>query len=292
MLTNLNLIQLRATILSIQETKRINTFSHVDELKSTNKIEKGRKILMGKLDNRVALVYGGTSGLGEASAKLFAKEGAKVVIAGRSKERGDEIVAEIKQDGGEAVFVKVDLMDVSQIEKSVNDTINAFGTIDILYNGAGILDKYENVIDTKEETFDQIIALNVKAPFIATQEVMPYFLKKGKGVVINLGSQATRFAGVGGTSYVTSKHAIEGFTKQLAYDFGPKGVKANLLAPGFINSPMTEGIEEKRLKDIPDQRAGEADEVAKLALFLASDDSNYMNGATVLMDGGWTVGRK
>jgi len=246
---------------------------------------------LGKLDNRVALMYGGTSGLGEAAAYLYAKEGAKVAIAGRSEERGNEIVDKIIDDGGEAIFVKVDLMDTDQIKNSVQETLDAFETIDILYNGAGILDDYENIINTDEDTFDQVLALNVKALFTATKEVMPLFVEKGKGVVINLGSQGSKFAGVGGTSYVTSKHALVGFTKQLAYDFGPKGIKANLLAPGYIDTPMTEDVEEKRLADIPDQRAGKAEEVAKLALFLASDDSNYINGEAIYMDGGWTVGR-
>lgn len=246
---------------------------------------------MGKLDNRVALIYGGTSGLGEATAKLYAKEGAKVAIAGRSEKRGNEIVEAIKADGGEAVFVEVDLMDAEQIKRSVQDTVDAFGTIDILYNGAGILDEYVGIIETEVEEFDNIVALNIKAPFIATKEVMPIFVEKGKGVVINLGSQGSKNAGVGGTSYVTSKHAMVGFNKQLAYDYGSKGVKALLLAPGFINTPMTEDVEDERLNDIPDGRAGEADEIASLALFLASDDSDYMNGTEVYMDGGWSVGR-
>lgn len=247
--------------------------------------------MMGKLQDRVALIYGGTSGLGEATAKLYAKEGAKVAIAGRSVERGNEIVDAIKHEGGEAIFVEVDLMETDQIKQSVQDTVDAFGTIDILYNGAGILDEYVGIIETDEEEFDQIVQLNIKAPFIATKEVMPIFVEKGKGVVINLGSQGSKFAGVGGTSYVTSKHALVGFNKQLAYDYGDKGIKALLLAPGFIDTPMTDDVEEERLNDIPDRRAGKPEEVAKLALFLASDDSNYMNGTEVYMDGGWTVGR-
>ena len=246
---------------------------------------------MGKLQDRVALIYGGTSGLGEATAKLYAKEGAKVAIAGRSVERGNEIIDAIKHEGGEAIFVKVDLMETDQIKQSVQDTVDAFGTIDILYNGAGILDEYVGIIETDEEEFDQIVQLNIKAPFIATKEVMPIFVEKGKGVVINLGSQGSKFAGVGGTSYVTSKHALVGFNKQLAYDYGDKGIKALLLAPGFIDTPMTDDVKEERLNDIPDRRAGKPEEVAKLALFLASDDSNYMNGTEVYMDGGWTVGR-
>lgn len=247
--------------------------------------------MMGKLQDRVALIYGGTSGLGEATAKLYAKEGAKVAIAGRSVERGNEIVDAIKHEGGEAIFVEVDLMETDQIKQSVQDTVDAFGTIDILYNGAGILDEYVGIIETDEEEFDQVVQLNIKAPFIVTKEVMPIFVEKGKGVVINLGSQGSKFAGVGGTSYVTSKHALVGFNKQLAYDYGDKGIKALLLAPGFIDTPMTDDVKEERLNDIPDRRAGKPEEVAKLALFLASDDSNYMNGTEVYMDGGWTVGR-
>ena len=247
--------------------------------------------MMGKLQDRVALIYGGTSGLGEATAKLYAKEGAKVAIAGRSVERGNEIVDAIKHEGGEAIFVEVDLMETDQIKQSIQDTVDAFDTIDILYNGAGILDEYVGIIETDEEEFDQIVQLNIKAPFIATKEVMPIFVEKGKGVVINLGSQGSKFAGVGGTSYVTSKHALVGFNKQLAYDYGDKGIKALLLAPGFIDTPMTDDVKEERLNDIPDRRAGKPEEVAKLALFLASDDSNYMNGTEVYMDGGWTVGR-
>lgn len=246
---------------------------------------------MKKLDQRVALIYGGTSGLGAASAKLFAKEGAKVAVAGRSEERGQEIVDEITQDGGEAVFVQVDLMQEDQIKASVQETVDTFGTIDILYNGAGILDEYENIINTELDTFDQLLTVNLKAPFLATKEVMPIFVEKGKGVVINIGSQGSKFAGVGGTSYVTTKHALVGFNKQLAYDFGPKGVKSLLLAPGYIDTSMTEGLDEPRLQDIPDQRPGKAEEIAQLALFIASDDSNYMNGTEVYMDGGWTIGR-
>lgn len=246
---------------------------------------------MGKLDNQVALIYGGTSGLGEATARLYAVEGAKVAVAGRSVERGNKIVDEIKENGGEAVFVEVDLMDRAQIKHSVQNTLDAFGTIDILYNGAGILDKYEDIINTAEDTFDSVIEINLKAIFTATKEVMPIFIEKEKGVVINLGSQGSKFAGVGGISYVTSKHALVGFTKQLAYDYGSKGIKANLLAPGYIDTPMTVNVEEKRLQDIPDQRAGKPEEVANLALFLASEDSNYINGTEIYMDGGWTVGR-
>lgn len=244
-----------------------------------------------RLKDKVALIIGGTSGIGEATAKAFAEEGAKVVVSGRKEEEGDRIVKDITDNGGLAIFAKVDTTNFEEVTKGVQKTVDEFGTLDILYNGAGILDSYQTALDIEEEDYDQLMAVNVKGPYLAAKAVLPIFLEKGKGTIINVGSQATHVAGPGGSAYVTSKHALEGFTKQLAYDFGAKGVKANLIAPGFVETPMTEGIEEERLKDIPAQRAGKPEEVASLAVFLASEESNYMHGTSVTMDGGWVVGR-
>ncbi|WP_172373020.1 SDR family NAD(P)-dependent oxidoreductase [Sporosarcina jiandibaonis] len=246
---------------------------------------------MGKLDNKVALIVGGTSGLGEATAKMFSKEGAKVVVVGTNEDKGQRIVSGIEQNNGEAIFVKVDITNSASIENGVNQAVEEYGTIDILYNGAGIHDAYANVLETAEDQFDKLMAINVKGPYLTTKAVMPIFLEKGKGTIINIGSQSTFVAGAGGNTYVTSKHAINGFTKQLAYDFGNKGVKTNLIAPGFIETPMTEGIQDERLKDIPAGRAGKPEEIASVAVFLASDESDYMQGAEIKVDGGWTVGR-
>lgn len=244
-----------------------------------------------RLKDKVALIIGGTSGIGEATAKAFAEEGAKVLVGGRNKEEGDRIVDAITENGGEAIFVKVDTTQFSEVKEAVDKAKNEFGTLDILYNGAGIHDSYQTALDMEEEDYDQLMAVNVKGPYLAVKAALPVFLEKGKGTIINVGSQATHVAGPGGSAYVTSKHALEGFTKQLAFDFGSKGIKANLLAPGFVETPMTEGIEEERLKDIPAQRAGKPKEIAALAVFLASSDSDYMHGTSVVMDGGWAVGR-
>ncbi|AXF56435.1 SDR family NAD(P)-dependent oxidoreductase [Salicibibacter kimchii] len=246
---------------------------------------------MGKLDDKVGVIVGGTSGLGEATAKMFAKEGAKVIVVGLEEDQGQRIVNDIEQNNGEAIFVKIDITNRTSIEDGVNKAVEEYGTIDVLYNGAGIHDAYENVVETDEETFDKLMDVNVKGPYLATKAVMPIFLEKGKGNIINVGSQSTFIAGAGGNTYVTSKHAINGFTKQLAFDFGNKGIKANLIAPGFIETPMTEGIQEERLYDIPAGRAGKPEEIAAVAVFLASDESDYMHGAEIKVDGGWTVGR-
>lgn len=244
-----------------------------------------------KLKDKVAVLFGGTSGIGEATAKAYANEGAKVVISGRKQEDGNRIVDAIKEKDQEAVFVKADLTKSDEIKHVVDEAIKQFGKIDILYNGAGIHDSYKTAVELEEDDYDMLMAVNVKGPYLATKAALPHFLEQGSGTILNIGSQATHVAGPGGSAYVTSKHALEGFTKQLAYDFGQKGINANLIAPGFIETPMTEGIEDERLKDIPAQRAGKPEEIAALAVFLASDDAKYMHGTTVTMDGGWVVGR-
>ena len=245
-----------------------------------------------KLQDRVAIIFGGTSGLGEATAKAFANEGAKVVVTGRDEEDGNRIVKDIKDSNQDAIFVKADVTEKSDIQAVVDKALTTYGQIDILYNGAGIHDSYDNAVELEEDFYDKLMAINVKAPYLASKIVIPHFIKQGGGTIINVGSQATQMAGPGGSAYVTSKHAILGFSKQLAFDFGSQGIKVNTLSPGFIKTPMTEGIEDERLERIPAKRAGKPEEIAALAVFLASDDSNYMQGANVLMDGGWVLGRK
>ena len=245
-----------------------------------------------KLQDRVAIIFGGTSGLGEATAKAFANEGAKIVVTGRDEEDGNRIVKDIKDSNQDAIFVKADVTEKSDIQAVVDKALTTYGQIDILYNGAGIHDAYDNAVELEEDFYDKLMAINVKAPYLASKMVIPHFIKQGGGAIINVGSQATQMAGPGGSAYVTSKHAILGFSKQLAFDFGSQGIKVNTLSPGFIKTPMTEGIEDERLERIPAKRAGKPEEIAALAVFLASDDSNYMQGANVLMDGGWVLGRK
>lgn len=245
-----------------------------------------------KLQDRVAIIFGGTSGLGEATAKAYADEGAKVVVTGRDDKDGNRIVKDITNKGQEAIFVKADVSKGAEIQAVVDKALETYGQIDILYNGAGIHDAYDDAVELDEDLYDKLMAINVKAPYLASKAVIPHFVKQGRGAIINVGSQATQMAGPGGSAYVTSKHAVLGFTKQLAFDFGSKGVKVNILSPGFIETPMTEGIEDERLKRIPAERAGKPEEIAALAVFLASDDSNYMHGANVFMDGGWVLGRK
>ncbi|MDY5060720.1 SDR family NAD(P)-dependent oxidoreductase [Staphylococcus simulans] len=246
---------------------------------------------MGKLDNKVAIITGGSSGLGEAVAKRFAAEGAKVVIVNRHKEKGEKVLKAIEDNGGTGLALGVDVTSKNSVEEAVKTIKDQFGTIDILYNGAGVHDGYKDALETDEDTFDLLMGVNVKGAYLFTHAVLPTFLDNNSGVIINVGSQGSSMAGVGGSTYVTTKHAIAGFTKQLAYDFGHKGIRANLLSPGFIETPMTEGVDEQRTKEIPAQRAGKPEDLAAAAVFLASDEAAYVQGAELNVDGGWTVGR-
>lgn len=244
-----------------------------------------------ELTDRVAIITGGTSGIGEAIAKMYAQQGAKVVVSGRNEEEGQRIVKEIEEKGGTALFSQTDVSSYEEVKGCVQQTLDTFGTIDILVNSAGIHDEYKTVLEMSEDEYDKLMDVNLKGAFLMTKEALPVMLEKGKGNILNVGSQGTFVAGPGGAAYVMSKHAIDGLTKQLAYDFGQKGIKANTIAPGFIETPMTEGIEDERLKDIPAGRAGKAEEIAALAVFLASDAADYIQGAAIKADGGWTVGR-
>ncbi len=147
-------------------------------------------------------------------------------------------VKDMTDKGQEALFVHADVTKKAEIEAVVDKALEAYGQIDILYNGAGIHDAYDNAVELEEDLYDKLMAINVKAPYLASKAVIPHFIKQGRGVIINVGSQATQMAGPGGSAYVTSKHAVLGFTKQLAFDFGSQGIKVNILSPGFIETPI------------------------------------------------------
>jgi len=246
---------------------------------------------MDRLKNKVAFVIGGTSGIGAEVAKAYGDEGAKVVVGGRNIERGTEVANDVADHGGEAIFVQIDITKPESIKSAIETIQREYNTIDVLYNGAGIHDGYSNILETDIETYDKIMDINLKGIFMVTKEVLPIMLEKGKGKVINVGSQGTEVAGPGGITYVTTKHALEGMTKQLSYNFGSQGINVNVLAPGFVETPMVEGVEDERLENIPAGRGAKVEEIAPLAVYLASDESDYMHGSTLVIDGGWNIGR-
>lgn len=251
---------------------------------------------MGKLDSKVAFITGAGSGMGRAQSLLFAKEGAKVVAADINFEGVQKVVEEIKNNGGDALPVKVNVADGESIGKAVQESIEKYGQIDILSNTAGILDDYAPTLETSEELWDRIMNINLKGTYRVTNAVLPQMLERGNGTVINIASIAAFVAGGGGAAYTAAKHGIAGYTKQLSFDYGPKGIKANAIAPGAVETGMTKDIfaEGKAevmdsVNSVPAGRYGMPEEIATTALFLASEDSSFVHGTVIPVDGGWLV---
>lgn len=251
---------------------------------------------MAKLDNKVAFITGAGSGMGKAQASLFAKEGAKVIAADINLDGVKKVVEQIKAEGGDALAVEIDVSNKSSVEAAVNIGLQQYGRIDILSNTAGILDGYAPTLETSEDLWNRTININLKGVYYVTNAVLPQMIENGQGTVINIASIAAFVAGGGGAAYTASKHAIAGYTKQLSFDYGKKGIRANAIAPGAIETGMTKQIFEEgsaevmeAVNSVPAGRYGQAEEIASVALFLASEDSSFMHGAIVPVDGGWLI---
>ncbi len=244
---------------------------------------------MTRLQDKVCIITGSASGMGEAEAKAFAQNGAKLIIADQNLEQANKVAQEICATGQEAFAFQVDVTKPKQLEDLVNYSIEKFGKIDVIVNNAGIFDKYVNSLDTSEELWDLIFDINVKSIFRLCNLVLPHMITQGSGVIINIGSIAGLVAKMGGASYTASKHAVLGYTKHLAAEYGKFGIKINAICPGTIRTPMTAKMLETRPTDkIPLDRFGEVSEVAELAVFLASNEAKFMSGACIAIDGGYT----
>lgn len=248
-----------------------------------------------KLKDKVAIITGSGAGIGKAIALEFAREGAKTVInVSRNIDAGSEVVKEIENIGGEAILVKADVTKTADIKKLVEETIKRFGKVDVLVNNAGISQIPTPVEDMSEDEWNKIIGLNLTAPFLMSKYTIPEILKSGGGSIINLGSIASFEAG-SGAGYVASKHGIIGLTKEIAVEYGGKGINCNAICPGAIESNMTIGMFDEGspaaplLQKTPAKRLGKASEIGKLAVFLASEDGKFIHGSSYVIDGGWTL---
>ena len=249
-----------------------------------------------KLKDKVAIVTGAGNGIGREIAREYAREGAKVVVSDFVKETGEETVALIIKNGGTAVFIQADASKESDVENLINRTVSDFGKIDILVNNAGIGGTLSSMNEITVEEWDQVMAVNLKGPFIASKKALPFMIKNGKGNIINVASMASFAAGRGGLAYTAAKHGLLGFTRQLAFMHGAQGIRTNAICPGPIETAMIKRVLEMpqhplnmKIKASPAGRAGKSEEVAKLALFLASDDSEFIHGAAYQIDGGYTI---
>jgi NAD(P)-dependent dehydrogenase (short-subunit alcohol dehydrogenase family) len=253
--------------------------------------------IMGRFTDKVVLITGGSQGLGHATAILFAKEGAKVVIADISD--AAHTLSAIKAVGGEAIFVKADVANTYEVQAMIQKAVDAYGKLDVLYNNAAISGKACPLADMPEEDFDRTMAVNVKGVFLGMKYGIRQMLKQGGGVIVNCASTSSFVADdLKDADYIASKGAVMMLTKTGAVEYATRNIRINAVCPGAMRTPMAEAVAKKMnqtldqlttLGNLPIGRVADPVEVAKAVLFLASDDSSYMIGAHVLVDGGYTI---
>lgn len=252
-----------------------------------------------KLKDKVALITGGNSGIGKATAILFAKEGARVCLTGRNEVRCEEVVQEITVGGGQAMYIIADVRFPDECRRTVEGTIEEFGRLDILFNNAGVY--FPNTaLDCSEEEWDLTIDINLKGTYLMSKFALPHMIRQKSGVIINNGSGWGIVGGNEAISYCASKGGVVLMTKAMAIDHAKQGIRVNCLCPGDVETPMLD--EDARMRGMtwgeyhkkavaqrPMGRIGTPEEIARAAVFLASGDSSFMTGATLVVDGGGTA---
>ena len=259
---------------------------------------------MGRLDGKVAIVTGASSGMGAAITRRFAKEGATVLAIARRREKLQAVIDEITVQGGKAVAVAGDVAKEEDIRNAVATAVEMYGRLDIVVNNAGVLDKTDPVTEMSDEMWRNVFSVNVDGQMRMFRAAIPEMLKNhgtagglGRGAFVTVSSIAGTFAGRGGPAYTASKHASLGLAKNIAVFYGKKGIRSNVIAPGYVQTEMVEslsGVNQEGLEICSsgvgaNPRMGSADEIAGLALFLASDDASLVNGAVVPADAGWAA---
>ncbi len=249
-----------------------------------------------RLKEKVAIITGGGSGIGEVTARLFASEGAAVMVADINGPAGAAAAESINTEGGRATWAETDVTAGSSVEAMVRATLSTFGRLDILFNNAGI-EGYGTVIETDEASWDRIFAVHVRGAYLCSKYALPAMIDSGRGgVVINVSSVAGLVGVQNMAAYSAAKGAIISLTREMAADFAPYGIRVNCIAPGTTMTPLGKRLIEndtperlaQRLSRYPLGRFGQPEEIARSILFLASDDSSYATGMCLVMDGGLT----
>jgi NAD(P)-dependent dehydrogenase (short-subunit alcohol dehydrogenase family) len=252
-----------------------------------------------KLKDKVAIVTGASSGMGKEIAYNYAEEGAKVLAVARRAERLNQLVADTTHFPGQVVAFSADLGLKESIESMIEEAIKVFGRLDILVNNAGIMDDMSPVGEATEEMYDKVMNLNTKSVFLAMSKAVKYFESVNGGIIINIASIGGLKGGIAGAVYTASKHAVVGLTKNTGYMYAKKNIRCNAICPGAV---MTEIAQSEYMKKINmggaqlaavgqalNPRSGEPAEIAKVAVFLASEEASFVNGQCIAVDGGWTA---
>lgn len=243
---------------------------------------------------KVALVTGGSSGIGRATAILFAKHGAKVVI-GDIDSAAEQTVKAIRQENGDATFIQADVSDATQVKNLVTMSVKTYGGLHCAFNNAGVLPAMAMLADTDEATFDHAFAVDVKGVFLAMKYEIQHMVKSGGGAIVNTASIAGLIAEKGISAYVAAKHAVIGLTKAAAVEYAGQGIRINALAPGLVQTPMTKGwyddpqMRQFFISNTPLGRFAQPEEIATMVLFACSDQASFAVGQTFTIDGGYTA---
>lgn len=248
---------------------------------------------MGRLDGKVALISGGARGMGAAEARLFVREGAKVVIGDVLDEPGAQVEAEINENGGEATYLHLDVTNSGDWQNAVETAQSKYGHLDILVNNAGIVRRF-TIEETTEEIWDEIMAVNAKGVFLGTKQAIPAMRQSGGGSIINI-SSISGLVAIGPPAYIATKGAVRLFTKATAIQYAKENIRCNSIHPGSVDTPMRQsGLgpsqeSPSNVNTIPLGRIGVPDDIAYGALFLASDEASFITGSELVIDGGYTA---
>ena len=249
-----------------------------------------------RLNDKIVLLTGASAGIGKEMALLFAEEGAKVVAVARRMNRLEELEKQSKDFSGEIVALEGDISKNEDIDKMVDFTMDKYGKIDILVNNAGVLDNFTPLGELSDELWDKVIDINLTAPMKLARKLIPIMEKQEKGNIINISSLGGLYAGRSGTAYSASKFGLTGLTKNIAYIYAEKGIRCNAICPGSVETEIMSTLQpsefgmERIMKGTSNNiRTGSAKEIANIALFLASDESSFISGDTIVADAGWSA---